>query len=248
MNIRAVRSVAIIFLVLFFASCGAPVPEPAEDARWRCRLSSPGGSLPFLMDWSGGDLATIYNGEESLTVTIQQDGNEFVIDFPHYDSRIRMQLSQDDDQLEGRWTRTSGPDKRTEMDFSAVRGDKNIRRFKGVDKNSLQVMDFSGNWLVQFESESSPSIATFEQQDDGTLTGTFRTTKGDYRFLAGRAEYSQLRLSVFDGAHAFLFKATADDDNSISGDFWSRDTWHETWTATRTDDVDLGDPFESTLR
>ena len=72
------------------------------------------------------------------------------------------------------------------------------------------------------------------------------TTTGDYRYLAGRFEAGRLRLSCFDGAHAFLFDAILNDNETLSGGFWSRDTWYETWTARKDPRAKLPDPFELT--
>jgi thiol-disulfide isomerase/thioredoxin len=44
-------------------------------------------------------------------------------------------------------------------------------------------------------------------------------------------------LSTFDGAHAFLFQARASNDGKLAGDYWSRDSYHATWSATRSDDA-----------
>jgi thiol-disulfide isomerase/thioredoxin len=80
-------------------------------------------------------------------------------------------------------------------------------------------------------------------ESDG-FGATFLTTTGDYRYLGGMLDDDILRLSVFDGAHAFLFVARWDKEaGTLDGDFWSRDTWHETWTATRNDDATLPDAF-----
>jgi len=93
-----------------------------------------------------------------------------------------------------------------------------------------------------------PARAEFTQQGS-EVTGTFLTSTGDYRFLAGDYEDGVLRLSCFDGAHAFLFQARAEDETSLRGDFWSRGTYHATWTARRIDaetgEDGLPDPFET---
>jgi thiol-disulfide isomerase/thioredoxin len=65
------------------------------------------------------------------------------------------------------------------------------------------------------------------------VTGTFLTPTGDYRYLAGSYEGGLLRLSTFDGAHALLFTAHTQGDGTLQGDFWSRDSYHATWTARR---------------
>ncbi|MFQ5502223.1 MAG: TlpA disulfide reductase family protein, partial [Phycisphaerae bacterium] len=102
----------------------------------------------------------------------------------------------------------------------------------------------AGRWKVRFSRSDEPAVGIFDQRPDGAVEGTFLTTTGDYRFLAGRYEAGRLRLSCFDGAHAFLFDASIQPDGSLMGDFQSRDTWHETWTATRDDKVALPDGFK----
>jgi len=86
----------------------------------------------------------------------------------------------------------------------------------------------------------------FKKLADGMIEGTFLTTTGDYGYLSGTYEAGRLRLSCFDGAHAFLFDATMQADGTLKGDFWSRDTWHETWTATRDEKAPLPDSYSKT--
>jgi len=90
------------------------------------------------------------------------------------------------------------------------------------------------------------AVAVFETDPDGTVRGTFLTTTGDYRYLAGSLDGDRLRLSCFDGAHAFLFDARLQEDGTLSGDFWSRDSWHERFTARKDPDAALPDAFELT--
>lgn len=103
--------------------------------------------------------------------------------------------------------------------------------------------DVSGRWAVTFvEADSiyTEAIGEFEQEGSRVL-GTFITKSGDYRFLEGTLNGNQLYLSCFDGAHAFLFKATLQPDNTLAGDFWSGTHWHETWTAYRDANARLPD-------
>lgn len=105
---------------------------------------------------------------------------------------------------------------------------------------------FVGRWRVEFESSDEPAIGVFEVDENQIATGTFLTTTGDYRFLEGRVDGPYLRLSAFDGAHAFLFHARMQEDGSLKGDFWSGNWHHETWTAVRDEDAQLPDAFEQT--
>jgi len=91
------------------------------------------------------------------------------------------------------------------------------------------------------------AVGEFEVDENQIATGTFLTTTGDYRYLAGRVDGNLMRFSTFDGAHAFLFHARMQDDGTIEGDFWSGNWHHETWTAVRDDDAELPDAFGQTV-
>ncbi len=115
-------------------------------------------------------------------------------------------------------------------------------------KVSAGVSEISGRWRVRFSESDDDAVGEFQvSAKTGLVTGTFLTTTGDYRYLAGRVDGNLLRLSTFDGAHAFLFKATLQPDGSLKGDFWSGNWWHETWTAVRDDDAALPDAMDETV-
>jgi thiol-disulfide isomerase/thioredoxin len=99
---------------------------------------------------------------------------------------------------------------------------------------------------MQFNESDDPAIGIIEATPDGSIHGTILTTTGDYRYLAGNISGRRLLLSCFDGAHAFLFDAQLETDGTLRGDFWSRDSWHDTWTAIREPEAELPDPFEQT--
>lgn len=106
--------------------------------------------------------------------------------------------------------------------------------------------EFAGRWEVRFESSTDPAVGIFEVNADHLATGTFLTPTGDYRYLAGRVDGDLMRLSTFDGAHAFLFHARMQPDGTIAGDFWSGNWHHATWTAARDDSAALPDAFTQT--
>ena len=127
-----------------------------------------------------------------------------------------------------------------------------------------QLPPLTGRYQIDFSSSEDPAVGIFEQNEEGIVNGTILTTTGDYRYLAGRVNGDQFQLSVFDGAHAFLFKARLKLESSLngdvhppedrdapkfkmvqlSGDFWSSTSWHETWTAYRNDLIQLPDPWK----
>ncbi|MFT7484726.1 MAG: thiol-disulfide isomerase/thioredoxin, partial [Candidatus Paceibacteria bacterium] len=95
----------------------------------------------------------------------------------------------------------------------------------------------------KFESDTELALGHFVADEDGSARGTFETTLGDYRYLAGTFDGEHLQLSCFDGGHAFLFKAELDAGGELKGDFWSRDSWHDGWTARRDPTAKLSDSF-----
>jgi thiol-disulfide isomerase/thioredoxin len=207
------------------------------DGTWRGVLTSPGGELPFTLRIAGGR-AVIVNGPEDVPTTgVSVDGATVDIRFDWYDSAIHATLSADGKAMAGEWTRIV-PSGTARMAFHAARGDR--RRFLPAPKAPSPVANVGGIWKAEFVDAdgTSPARGEFHQERGSTrVTGTFLTPTGDHRYLEGSYENGLLRLSTFDGAHAFLFQARASGDGRLTGDYWQRDSYHATWTAARTDDA-----------
>ncbi len=210
---------------------------------WRAVLSSPGGELPFELV-IGDDQASGYvvNGEEQANFgSVERRGSQVVMSYPWYDSEITAELSSDGSVMRGRWRKTHEGGVDSSLPFSATRG--MAIRFLPLAAATAAESDTSidGTWRVEFSDEDGTEPARGEFVQDGqAVTGTFLTPTGDYRFLAGSFEQNRLRLSAFDGAHVFLFDAQLGEDGMLRGDFWSRETYHATWQASR---ADAGEKF-----
>ena len=76
------------------------------------------------------------------------------------------------------------------------------------------------------------------------MTGTIRTTTGDYRYLEGVVSGREMKFSVFDGAHAFLFNGKIARDN-MKGVFYSGNHYKAFFKGTRNADYEL--PHEDSL-
>jgi peroxiredoxin len=221
-------------------------------------------------DSSGATSAQIVNAEEKIyvpTVRWSRERLELVLEFPHYDARIDARASADGTTLSGVWRKRKDRERWTELPFKAradgwhrdpcqsANGELVESRLRDVlARRGAFTQGFFGSWLTQFASDPEPAVArfwgTWTELGDGESTvcelyGTFLTTLGDYRYLSGEFDEreNQVTLSCFDGAHAFLFRATLQEDASLAGDFWSGDSWHDTWTAVRDDNAKLPDPF-----
>ena len=237
------------FLLLATLGCATePTIEERLVGTWRAELASPGGPLPFtlrIFEQDGGLAAVAVNGEEEAPfshVRPSDTGVELAMEW--YDSEIRAELDRFDGlDMKGEWRKTA-PEGDSRLPFKASRNDLPDRpaapRFA-----PMAPLDFAtgspdpavpdsveGHWAMEFTDEDGTEPARGEFRQEGTrVTGTILTPVGDYRYLEGTFELGRLRLSTFDGAHAFLFDGEAKVDGSLYGQFWSRDSYHARWTA-----------------
>lgn len=261
------------------AQIQAPGEPPAiPHGIWRAWLESPGGELPFGLELgrttTGQWSASLLNGRERIgidevewVVEMEGEAEQWTLElrFPHYDSVIRARTSLDGSMLAGTWEKTRGKDQQTRMNFfaqitAAERATDFIAlRFRerpappGSQRAAL-----APRYAVQFESSRDLAVGEFRQLVEPEsasaprgVVGTFLTTTGDYRFLAGSVDGLGLRLSCFDGAHAFLFHAKQVPGRQVhggiatlQGDFWSRESWHEEWHAEPDAEIQLPDAWQ----
>lgn len=189
----------------------------------------------------------IHNGDERIVVEDIRYGldratakDTLTARFPVFDTYIRGLFEEN--IIEGDWYINYKDG--YSIPFKAYHG-KNYR-FK--DMKIAPAADITGNWDVTFEIGTEyeyQAIGSFKQ-DGNKLTGTFKTETGDYRFLEGNVQGNKLFLSVFDGAHAFLFTGKILEDGSIIGTFKSGKHYTTSWSAKRNDDAKLGDAFALT--
>ena len=204
--------------------------------------------LPFNFDVvNEGDewYVVILNGTERIElkqVSIGKDKttahDTIRIDFPVYDSHISAIVRED--IMQGYWVVHAKDNYR--VPFIGYHGVKQ-RFWQPILKDKKVNADFSGKWKVEFSDDNSsyPAIAQIKQNGDH-VSATFVTETGDYRFLEGIVFEDELWLSVFDGAHAFLFQGKMKLDGSIDGVFRSGKHYESTWTASRDETFQLINP------
>lgn len=236
-----------VLLALLCGGSPAVAQAASVVARHRLVLDSPGGELPVTLevkqDSQAGAEAWIINGRERVEVKVAEyDAKRIVLRFDHYDAVVDAAFDETSHAFTGHWKKRTGADKWSQLVCRIEPASIQPLRFKPpVTPTAIGGNSVAGKWRVTFDKSEDPAVGVFEQSADAAVTGTFLTTTGDYRYLAGDFDGRRLRLSAFDGAHAFLFTATMDDASKMSGDFWSRDVWHETWTAIRDDHAALPD-------
>ena len=224
------------------AACQTDKKTSLRPGTWRAVIGSPGGELPFGLDLAQLNDTTFLvhalNGSERLELdTAHVRGDSLYVPIDIFDSELVAAVG--DSSLRGRYTRYNAGKWAYNLPFSARYG----QTFRFTPAKAQPAGDVSGNWAVTFrtEKDSTQAVGVFKQQGN-ELTGTFLTPTGDYRYLAGQVEGSELKLSTFDGSHLYLFKAHLDSSrNGLSGEFWSGATGYKKWTARRDDEAALPD-------
>jgi thiol-disulfide isomerase/thioredoxin len=194
-------------------------------------------SLPFLFKVVNETKIEVYNAEEVITVDEVSYKNDSVfIKMPVFEGIINAKI--EGEKLSGLFII---PEKDREMLFTAS---PNSNRFEETKPASE---DISGVWETTFSpnSEEDRYIAKgIFKQNGQKITGTFRTTTGDYRFLEGVINGNEFEMSTFDGAHAFYFRGKIKED-TLKGVFFSGNHWSEPFEAKRNAAYEL--PDENTL-
>lgn len=207
---------------------------------WRATVEIQGQSLPFTLECTkdnsdGYDFYLRNAGERLLLdeVTVYGDSVDIVLHI--FDANLKARIIGD--TLRGEFIKNFAKDYR--LPFQAVHG-QYYRFEKGSDQQNIA--EYGGKYRVEFihEKDTTEAIAIFQQSGD-SVTGTFLTPTGDYRYLEGNVANGQLNLSTFDGNYAYLFKATKDPDGRLRGEYYSGKTWYETWVAIKDENASLPD-------
>jgi thiol-disulfide isomerase/thioredoxin len=237
----------LAFVQLIVVGCKpAHVPDRNVDGTWCFQLDLGGPMLPFIVQLSSDSSGTTFvvrNGAERIKAEqAELRGDSLFVRMPVFNTEIRAKLLTDS-TLQGEFVDLS----RSGDYRIALKGSKGNMRFQHGDSAHV---DITGRWSVGFSpntADAYPAIGEFKQRGD-SLTGTFLTTTGDFRYLEGTVSGDSMFLSGFDGAHALLFKARVSGD-SIAGGFWSGTHWFEQWQGVRNEQSRLPDPeFLTMLR
>ncbi len=180
----------------------------------------------------------IINASERLRVDkVRLTRDSVYIEMPVFESNFKIKRVSDH-QWEGVWIK-GGSVKQQVMPFTA-------QTQESLPFETIQqaFADITGKWAITFtkpDQLSRPAIGEW-QQKGYTLRGTILTPTGDYRFLSGVVNGDNLKLSTFDGAHAFLFTAKVNSGQQISGGkFYSGATHMEPWEAIKNEKATLPD-------
>lgn len=180
--------------------------------------------LPFIIEVTSKNTLTIFNADEKIFVDeITYKNDSIYIQTPVFEGYISAKIINNGNLI-GQFIK---PSLNRIVPFSTT---KSSQRFTTNVKASTNI---TGNWETVFSKDSPKekyiAKGIFSQKGND-VTGTFRTTTGDYRYLEGVLSGDSLQLSTFDGAHAFLFTAKV-TDSTMNGFFYSGNHWKEPFTA-----------------
>jgi len=229
------RTLIFFAFALFLVSC-AKKPAELKTGTWRGVIEMQNQQLPFVFDVEKKDsafLVYLRNGAERLLLDdVTVKGDSVTMALHVFDASLKAKI--DGNQLKGTYVKNYAPE--GNLPFSATFGED----FRFTSEKTASV-DFSGKYQVQFftEKDTSVSVGIFEQAGN-RVTGTFLTTTGDYRYLEGNVVNDELKLSTFDGNHAFLFTAKKTGD-TLKGDYYSGKNGHESWTGIKNDSAAMPD-------
>lgn len=240
------RLILLLTLVLsqVITSCKQDTNN-AEDSQikagtWRVALQAQGQEIPFIMEAEnkeGKQALYLVNGDERIMLDeIKHQGDSLRIGLHTFEADLIAKV--EGGAMNGRFVKNDATTPYS-IPFTAEIGKKN--RFKPNPEKAT--FNFDGKWEVVFtdrDGKSYDAIGIFNQTEN-RLTGTFLTETGDYRYLEGQVDGNQLKLSTFDGNHAYLFTATPTNAESLKGKFFSGLTGYETWTASRNNNAKLTD-------
>lgn len=234
----------LIFIAAILAiSCNTDKEKESQSLKtgiWRATIEIQGQQLPFNLDIvndkNGGYDIYVLNADERLLldeVAIKDDSVNIGLHI--FDANILAVIKGD--TLQGEFIKNYEKD--YNIPFQAVYGQ--TYRFEKTS-NKDNIPDFNGKYEVTFENESdtTQAIGIFKQQGD-SVTGTFLTSTGDYRYLQGNVVAGRMQLSAFDGNHAYIFTATKQADGELSGEFYSGKNWMQFWKGVKNDKAELPD-------
>ncbi|MTI22743.1 TlpA family protein disulfide reductase [Fulvivirga sp. RKSG066] len=226
-----------ILVFLLVTTLGLQAQE-LSTGDWIGKLQYENQEVPFAFELlKDANLYTVVikNGEERISLNkVKISGDSLFIPLGAFDATLKGKFTEN--SITGVWV-------------------KNYRASQGVpffatpssnrfdqDKSNVEVGD---RWKILFDPESSLSyqgIGLWEQ-DGNSVTGTILTETSDYRYFEGVISNDSIKVSSFDGAHAFLMigKKTGD---KWQGEFHFDSNYKENWEAEIKPDAELPDPWE----
>lgn len=173
----------------------------------------------------------VTNADEKIRISpVIVTGDSVHFAMPTFESTFKTKKNADG-SLQGTWIKGTSGDFQYWKFYAIPNQSFRFAKNQGRAKHNI-----SGKWDVTITRPNGTprkALAEFEQNGD-MLTGSFLTPSGDYRFLEGIVTGDSLKLSTFDGAHAYTFYAKIVSAERITGGVYlSGFNGKETWSAIK---------------
>lgn len=215
-----------------------------SDGLYRGELQLQDQHLPFNFEVKtveGKQQWVLLNADERLELNeVRMEGDSVFVPLFIFDASIEAQI-KNDGSLTGYYVKHD-TEEVYQIPMTAKLGTG--RFIFENEANASALVD--GKWSIEFtlaDGRISEAVGVFESTADGRLSGSILKPTGDFRYLEGEINGNEVRLSTFDGAHAYLLKATlsVDGQRLENGHFYSGKTRHDLFTAVKNDLAKLPD-------
>ena len=232
LKLKNIYLLAVLFIAVQVTASG----QFPKAGVWQGNMHFSQATVPFTFEVSYQEaipVITLINGEERIDIDESLIKKDSIYMPMHvFDAFISATFSSN--KMVGYWVK---------LDSIPFTARFNSPRFKtSKSRKSVQIenrinMTFSPPGGLEY-----PGIGLFSQQGNN-VTGTILTEVGDYRYFEGVMNKNTLKLSTFDGVHAFMLTGKY-EEGKWTGDFHFDNKYVEKWTGFYDESVELRDPFE----
>ena len=225
--------------ILLFISSTFGFTQELKEGIWTGQIRYSSVRIPFAFEVqnseSGPPRVTLINGQDRQRLTnIKIDQDSIFMPLDPFDAVIRAKFSAT--AMTGVWRKNYSKE---DVSFSAG--------FGGVtfQNTSKEFHEIERKWRMDFNPRTSDkfsAIGLFDQEGN-QMTGTILTELGDYRFFEGILDGDSIKISSFDGVHAFLMQGVK-TSSGWAGKLYFDEMYSDDWVASYDADVELEDPFE----
>lgn len=187
-------------------------------------------------------MITIYNGKEVYNLSVKKRvGDTIIYQFPAQDAEWRIAFNDNYTDARGWWINYN---KKTPVRYP-------VHLYHGILSSSepqVNQINMEGKWRVVFApgtANEETLVGVFEQEMGNFVSGSFLSETGDYRYLHGYISGNTLQLQTYTGYWAFVVDATLQNNDQMTGNFYSGASYNVPFTALRDSSVQLRD--ESSL-
>ena len=232
----------VIFRAVFFMLIGIPLcgfSQQLANGQWKGVIHYKTVEVPFTFSFNSTSdtsaLVTIINAKEQIIIENAVIKNDSIF-IPMYVFDTYIKAKVEENTMVGVWYKNYKSN--ADSKFTAV---YNQPRFS---KTSPKTNLIKPTWDITFKQpngQTSKAIGLFAQHGN-RVTGTIATQVGDFRYFEGVTYDDSIRISSFDGVHAFLMTGILKNGN-WSGIFYYEDGYSEKWTSVYDSEVALANPF-----